>query len=190
MHRLYKDMITTEAEFIPKKARDAGKVAFIIDKTGVLAKYFNYKAQVCDVVGMIISDIINKRKEDPNEIGNEMRVAYVNACKHGHTLIYKFGSAVPSRLKQYFGEDDETFRPEIIFNTSKNQDRKEFMKVVKHIEDKDKYGGNGLYPQPETIMCILCEADDTNGVEKIIKDARERIPDFTRNFQVYVNDDY
>ena len=184
----FKTMKTAEAGKIPKECAANGKTAFIVDKSNVLGTFYKYQAQVCSVAGMIIQNAMSGTPEDPAEIGNKMRIDYVSACKHGKTLVYQFGQAIPSRLEKYFGTADQTFRPEIIFDVSKQRERNEFAKVVKPSEDSDRFGGKECWPQEGLEIIVLCDASDENQVAEIVKEAREKIPNFNKLFEVYVND--
>merc|ERR1719458_2245294 len=128
-------------------------------------------------------------QEDCAEVGSKMREAYVGGCKYGKCVVYLFGGAVPTRLEKYFGNEKGTFRPEIVFDASKNKKRDEFEKVVKKgLEDQDRFGNDEIYPSDDLQIVILAEATDDSVVDEIIKDARAKIPDFNNLFDVWVND--
>ena len=182
----YKTCKTTQCNSLVKVVAQSGKTAFIIDKSAVLKTFFNYSAHLCSVVGFIIENAMAGKTEDPKEIGNKMREAYISSAKHGTTCVYNFGGSV-SNLGKYIGTEDQTFRPEIIFDPSKNHERDYIMKIVKPSEDTDRFGGRGLFPQLEMQVAVLCETDDDEGVLEIIKEARAALPDFDKLFEVYIN---
>merc|ERR1711907_810788 len=116
-----KKMKTGGAASIPKAVRESGKTAFIIDRANVLGTFFNYSAHICSVAGMIIENAMQGKQEDPAEIGDKMRAAYVSGCKHGKVVVFRFGQAVPDRIQQYFGTGPQQFNSDVIFDPSKKQ---------------------------------------------------------------------
>ena len=182
-----KQMKTGQAAAIPKIVADSGKTAFIIDRSNILGTFFNYSAQICSVAGMIIENAMQGKQEDPAEIGDKMRQAYVTGCKHGKLVVFRFGQAIPARLEKYMGTGDQQFNADVIFDPSKNKERKNFAKIVKKEEDFDRFGGKELYPSDDFIACVLCEASEDDTVKEIIKDAKAKFPNFDAMFEVYEN---
>merc|ERR1711879_811715 len=95
-------------------------------------------------VAMVIEFAISGRPKDPVAIGEAMRKDYISCVKYRKTLVYRFGSSIAD-VDSYFGKEDGTFRPEIIFDAVKNRKRDEFTKVVTKDEDVDIFGNNGIW---------------------------------------------
>ena len=116
-----------------------------------------------------------------------MRSNYVSAAKYGKVLVYQFGQAVPSDLEQYFGTGDQTFRPDIIFDATRNRNRDDFVHVVKDSEDTDRFGNKECYPSDDMEVVVLFDAAEDATAEAIIADAKAKIPNFDNLFEVYIS---
>merc|ERR1711976_285877 len=178
---------TQGSNALPDQLQAQGKSLFIMDKSNVLGTFYGYTANIYSVVGKIIEAAMSGGQEDPKVVGDEMRSAYVSACNYGKTLVYRFGGGVPTRLEQYFGTEDGTFRPDIIFHAKKNKERDHFKKVVKPIEDVDQFGNKELYPRDEVRIIILCEVADDDAANTVLNEAKAKIPNFDELFTPYIS---
>merc|ERR1711879_39842 len=185
--RKMEKMTTTQATVKPDEAQGNGKSTVIIDKARVLGTFFGYSASVFSVVGKIIEAAMSGGKVEPKKVGEEIRSAYVSACKYNKTLVYRFGSAVPDDFKEYFGTESQTFRPDIIFDAKKNKERNDFKEVVKSLEDTDQFGNKELYPGDNVRIVLLFDAEDDAMAGRIHKGLQSHIENFDELFAVYLN---
>jgi len=185
----YNVMATTDAARIMEEsdAPDA-KFPFIIDRAKVLETFFHYSAHTCCLVEPMIKAVMSGAEVDPVAMGELMRKAYVSGAKYGYKTVYRMGGGVPTSFEKWFGKGPGKFDPEIVFNPQKFKERDHFAQVVLPAEDKDRMGNNEIWPVKDMNIIILCEADNEDTIQKIIKQAHEKIPDFDQHFNVYVSD--
>jgi hypothetical protein len=186
---MQKSMKTGEATARLEPQIGAGKkIPCIIDKACVLKTFFNYSATTCCLVEPIIQAAMSGGKVEPEKMAELMRVAYVNAAKHGNKLVYRCGGGVPTGMGNWFGTGTGKFDPEVVFNSAKNHERDQFATIVKKFEDKDRFGNDEIYPSDDMSIILLFEAEEQQTIDTIIKDCAQEIPNFATYFEVYVND--
>lgn len=139
-----------DAGSIVVKTHTEGKIPFIIDTTEdhKLNTFFKYKSRMIEVgkmdVQLCMKVGIHKNVDD---ISDEMRFQYVEACKTGGNCIFDLGQAVPLKWRKMCSLKPQKFNQTIVFDTEKNRKREFFAKIVKSEEDKDEFGNAEVNPK-------------------------------------------
>lgn len=161
-----------------------GKTPYCVDTSGTLATFFEYNGRRCDVGKLVVGAVMGSGKSNA-DIGDEMRLAYINGCKHGDNIVYYLGQAVPSKWAEMCSSEEQKFNPELIFDAGKCLERDTFAKIVTPMEDFDSLGNQEIWPDKETTtVCMLIEGGDD--VEEKVKQGKEALPKFDELFEVLV----
>ena len=153
----------------------AGKFTFLVDKTGNVATFANYKGHLVDIQGDSLRVLMNQGTWP--DVGEKVRKGFVNGMRSGDSLYINVERASPewSSMDQAGTWDTATF-----FNYAAMLEDANYLPFVKEDEN---HGVGGLNPghycrHSDFRMTIVTQNTDQETITAMI----EKIPGFWDNF--------